>query len=896
MTKRILWLLLILISTETYAQNLKQIVLDELYDGTMEEVLQKISLQKKVIFTYESERLKRIKINDRPMSQPLDEFLNYYCNSNRLKFFQSADSAIHIVDKWEKTDNKKLETKKHTGTSPTRLDFTITGKIFDKYSHETLPYVNIFLPEAAMGTNTNIDGFFTLFKVPNDTLMMEVKYIGYKPMKIFLTPQTEITNMEIILQPEDIQIQEVVITDEKQDILQTNHQVSMLKLTPLKLNTLPNLGEKDIFRSFQLMPGISAANENSAGLYVRGGTPDQSLVQYDGFTVYNVEHLFGFYSAFNSNAIKDVQLFKGGFDAKYGGRLASVVEITGKEGNRNEFNFFSDISMMSVNSLIEFPLGKKITAVFSGRRSWKSSVYQKIFDQFSSQNKSANLPEKSQYGMGGNQTNSISSYFYDVNAKLVFRPSENENIALSIYSGKDYLDNSIQPPAMGGRRGGFTNMNLESNDLTDWGNTGASFRWSKNWNKKFYSNFLLGYSNYYSNRDRTTSGSYTDTAGNIQQIKRGLLENNQLYDYTAKIDFEYKFIPNNALEFGFQSINNLINYTFSQSDTTDLINRTSNGNTYSSYIQDRIKLFKDHFELSAGVRANYFTPTGNYYLEPRMNTSINITKKLKIKGSIGKYYQFAKRVIREDIMQGSRDFWVLADNDKLPVASSFQYIAGIAYEMNNYLIDIEGYYKTLDNLSEYSVRTVPVSRTIQYEENYQTGTGVSRGIDFLIQKKYGNYTGWIAYTIGEVSNHYDYYGNYDFYASNDVRHEFKFVNTYKYKNFDFSASWIYASGKPYTAPEGGYQLTLLDKTTADYINVSAKNGLRFPDYKRLDLSATFNFGISKLPCSLSLSVFNVFNTKNIWYKEFEIVENEIIETPVYYLGTTLNLNFTIKLH
>lgn len=199
-------------------------------------------------------------------------------------------------------------------------------------------------------------------------------------------------------------------------------------------------------------------------------------------------------------------------------------------------------------------------------------------------------------------------------------------------------------------------------------------------------------------------------------------------------------------------------------------------------------------------------------------------------------------------------------------------------------------------MTEYSLRLESSRGGINYNENFFTGTGIAKGVDFLAQKKYGKLSGWIGYTISQVTSNIPEFGDYDFYASNDVTHEFKSVLMYKWRNWDIGATWIYATGRPYTAPEGGYELTLLDGTTADYINVSVKNGNRLPDYHRLDFSATLNFKLGgKSPASLEFSLFNVYNRANVWYKEYEIIENEVVETPVYYLGLTPNISFSVKL-
>ena len=256
------------------------------------------------------------------------------------------------------------------------------------------------------------------------------------------------------------------------------------------MNLLPSLGEKDIFRTFQLMPGISAANENSSGLYVRGGTPDQSLVLYDGITIYNVEHLFGFFSAFNSNAIKDIQLYKGGFDAKHGGRLSSVVEITGRDGSPNKFGAMADISLMSANLYMELPLGNKITFLAAGRRSWQSPFYNAIYNKTTG-NKTSQVGDKPD-GMGmpdGDNKTNFKAYFYDLNAKLTYKPTSRDIISVSFYNGKDDLDNSFQPEFAYGSK----YISIDNVDKTEWGNTGVAGKWSHNCSRKLYSNLLISY-------------------------------------------------------------------------------------------------------------------------------------------------------------------------------------------------------------------------------------------------------------------------------------------------------------------------------------------------------------------------------------------------------------------
>jgi len=855
----------------------------------LDAAIENISETYHIKFNYDQDQLRKISYTGHP-NQALNTFLDGVCRKNKLKYFEAKDHTIWIVDKWFETGQETIQEEKTFVGAPTKNNFSISGQIVDESSLESLPFVAVTVKGTNKGTVSNVDGYFTLLDVPTDTSTIAISYIGYQKKELFLSPQSITKNIIITLQQESLLLNEVSITAERQGILQiSKQQASVYKMSPLKLQGLPNLGEKDILRSFQLMPGISAANENSSGLYVRGGTPDQVLVLYDGFTVYNVEHMFGFFSAFNSNAIKDVQLFKGGFDAKYGGRLASVVEITGKDGNQRGFNMAADVSMLSVNGFIELPIGNKITATLSGRRSWKSPLYDKIFDQYTDDNS-----DETQTGFRlGGGTQQTSSFFYDMNAKVTYKPTTKDRIAFSFYNGKDELDNSLTPNTTG-KFGG--SLSVESVDLTSWGNTGASLKWSRQFNDYFFMNTLVSYSNYYSLRDKSTNGSFVRPDGSSNNFSRGLTEDNNLLDYTAKVDFEYQLNKNNHLEFGLQAIHNDINYTFINADTLTVIDRNTKGQTYTTYLQDKLSLFNGKLTITPGLRYNYFTETAKSYWEPRLISVFNINDRWRIKASYGDYYQFASRVVREDVTGGSRDFWVLADDDQLPVSSSKQFILGAAYETPNYLFDVEGFYKDMNNITEYSLRIQTDRTGIDYSENFFSGYGTARGIDFLIQKKYGNFTGWAAYTWSQVIHHINAYGDYDFFAAHDVTHELKLVGIYKWRNWDFGATWIFATGKPYTSPEGGYELTLLDGTTEDFINVSVKNGNRLPDYHRLDLSANYNFTIGKKsPASIGFSIFNAYNRANVWYNEYEIIDNEVIETPVYFLNFTPNLSFSIKL-
>lgn len=870
-------------------------------DKALDLVLLDLKINYKIEFEYDPELVKGKRISTYFGKTTLENGLSLILSGTGLWYQIESPRKVLII----KNEQEAVLTT--SAAAPTRKDFNLKGVIKDKNSGETLPFANILVKGTTIGATSNVDGFFTLFNVPNDTTVLDVSYIGYRNLQFRLHPDMDIENIQVQMVDFGVQLAEIVVQAAKEEqLIQAAKGISQVSISPAALATLPSFGEKDIFRSLQLLPGISGTNESSSGLYVRGGTPDQNLILFDGFTVYHVDHLFGFFSAFNSNAIKDVQLYKGGFDARFGGRLSSVVELTGKDGNTERFNMGLGLSLLSYNGYAEAPFAKgKGSFLVAGRRSFQSKFYSNLFDAFTESNQADAPPGPGGGGFGGGrfgqQEVKPNSYFYDLNAKVTYRTSPDDVISLSFFNGQDNLDNSrnTDNSSFGGRFGGNLNFNFQSNntDLTNWGNWGTSAKWSHRWSDRFYTNANLSYSNYYSERDRRNSTTI-DRGDSTMVRTNGNYEYNDLKDITFKLDNEWKISPQNQLTFGLQSTHQNIQYAYTQNDTISVLDRKDNGMTSVVYLEDR-HTFADKLILKGGVRVSHYSLTNQLYFEPRANLNFLLTNKLKLKAAWGKYYQFATRIVREDIQQGSRDFWLLANDETVPISSAYHYIGGISYETSSLLFDVEAYYKTLDGLSEYTTRFVPMgfgpNRSLNYEEFFYTGTGVAKGIEFLAQKKIGKFTGWVGYTLGEVKYDFEAFGDAPFYANQDQTHELKIIGNYKLNRWTFGATFIYATGKPYTAPTGYYQVPLLDGTMADFFEVSNKNGLRLPDYHRFDLSGTFNFNIGASKASAGLSIFNLYNRSNVWYKEYEVIEGELLETNVSLLDFTPSLFFTWSL-
>ncbi len=790
----------------------------------------------------------------------------------------------------------------------------IKGYVRDTETNEALPFANVLLKGTSLGAATNTDGYFVIVNAPVGKCTLQVKYIG------FATKEVEIENgigedktIDIEMERVVIELDGITVEGEVQTV-DVSENVSQVVMAPQELLVLPNIGEVDIFRSLQLLPGISGVSDGSSGLYVRGGTPDQNLILFDGMTIYHVDHFFGMFSAFNADAIKDIRVYKGGYPAEFGGRISSVVNLTGKTGDAYDTRYGAGINLLSANGTLEFPLSDKGTFLFSARRSYtdivKSSLYNSLFD-FMTGDQNSSQPNFNVGGMnmnrpGGRGGRNIAMvdenpdfYFYDINTKVTLNPTTKDILTFSLYRGKDNLDQSQE---LGGSQFGFRGQGGSSffanegltrlrEEYTTWGNTGISAKWSRKIHDRFYSNFLISYSSYFSTYDRnqgfTTDPTATDDSLNFFRGNRSASEeDNEVEDFTVRLDNELHLTSAHDLKIGLGLSSFNSNYLATMNDSINLVSRGAEANQGFLYIQDLWEI-TPVCELTVGVRGNYYSKTGSSYLEPRAALIYYLTENVKLKGAWGQYHQFINRITNENVLEGSRDFWILADEELQPNFAE-HYIGGVSYENSDYLFDVEGYYNDLNNLVEYTRRVVrrnvlDLSRT----RGFFQGTGLAKGLEFLLQKKTGKLTGWLGYSLAKVE--YDFpelNSGEPFPATHDRTHEINFVGIYSIGNWDLSATWVYATGKPYTAPESQYYIELLDGNSQSYIHVSDKNTYRLPAYHRLDASISRSFYTDSNKFVLGFSIFNLYNNKNIWYRQYDLDTQPITVTDVKMLGAT----------
>ena len=815
-----------------------------------------------------------------------------------------------------------LELNAQTGRPNGRL----TGRITME-DGTPLPGVAVTISHTLYRASTDTLGTYRFDSIPQGMITLIASLDGFEEKEKTVVVQANklvVVNFKLELAPES---HEATVMAELPLMSTSDEKVSEVIITPSQIETLPSLGEKDIFRALQLLPGISGSQESSSGLYVRGGTPDQNLIMYDGFTVYHVDHLFGYFSAFNMEAVREVRLSKGGYESKYGGRLSSIMELTGKPSSGQTVHGSGGLSLLSLNGLVEAPLWDKGSFVLAGRRSFQTPLYNSILGLVSENNTAqGNFRGRGGGGMGKMMGETQpTSYFYDINSKLTFRPSSKDLTFISFYNGLDNMDNSrVQGfPSFAAERfaesGIQVSGSIDVSDLRKWGNTGFSANWTRRWSDTFQSHLLIGYSQYLNQVDTSRNSELEFTSEDPdweppeffknRGFSRGTIEDNDLADMTFRWDNSLHLHASNQMEFGFQATRNKVEYSYDVEGLTteedeesstaprpflSILNRSDSGTQYSGYLQDRWTIL-GRFTLTPGLRYTYFDMTGDSFTEPRLAVSLSLTDRIRLKGAWGQYSQIINNIVREDAQQGNRDFWVLSDGATIPYGKATHYILGISYETQTFLFDVEAYYKDLSGLTEYALRFTPSQEDIDYDQFFYSGTGEARGLEFLVQKKFGSYTGWISYTLSRVEHFFPELEADPFPALHDQTHEFKLVSSYDLRNWTFSGTWIYSTGRPYTEPVGVEEEEILDgQRTIERVMMGEKNGARLPAYHRLDLSASYRFRLAGSQSILGASIFNVYDRKNIWYREFDVVEGEIFENNILYMGMTFNLYLTLR--
>lgn len=762
-----------------------------------------------------------------------------------------------------------------TALTTSAQKFTISGTLKDATNGEDLYGGMIKVKELTnVGAISNAYGFFSL-TLEKGTYTLIFRSTGFESKETVVELNKDIELKVELDIPKDVQnIEEVEVKAQKENENITGSGMDVTRLDPKDIETIPVLfGEKDIMKTLQLTPGVKGAGEGNAGFFVRGGGADQNLILLDEANVYNASHLLGFFSVFNSDAIKDVSLYKSGIPAEYGGRASSVMDVKMRDGNKKKFGMSGGIGLISSRLTVEAPIVKdKGSFIVSGRRSYA--------DLFLKLSKDTSI----------NQTQ---LFFYDLNAKANYRLGDKDRIFLSGYFGRDVL--GINDAF------GF-----------NWGNATGTIRWNHLFSNKLFSNTSIAYSDF-------------DYGFNVGSGEDGFGISSSINDINFKQDFDYFLNSNNKMKFGV----NAIYHTFKpgelsggNSSFNPIVLDTRYGLEAAAYIQNDMKI-GSRWSLMYGLRYSAFNLMGDGTayefdgngvltnsteysrgesialhrgLEPRFSMSYILSENNSIKLGYNRNLQYLHRVTNSTTSSPT-DIWVPSSNNVLPQLAD-QIAIGYYQNFNKNMFSFTGevYYKALQNQIDYRTGASNFLNEL-IEGEFVYGKGRSYGLELQLQKKKGKFTGWLSYTLSRALRTFDAIDNgREFSARQDRIHDISLVTMYNLtERVALSAAWIYYTGDAVTFPSGKYEL---NGTVIPYY--TERNGYRMPDYHRLDLGATFYFKErEKFEHNLNVSIYNAYNRENAYTITFQEAENdptqtEAVQTTLFKIIPSITYNFNFK--
>ncbi|MCG8373353.1 MAG: TonB-dependent receptor, partial [Balneolales bacterium] len=740
-------------------------------------------------------------------------------------------------------------------------EYTINGFIKDKTTGEILIGANVFNIKKQNGTASNNFGFYS-YTTQEDSIILSVSYIGYATelIALYLNKNIEL-NIELI--PGDI-LGEIVVTGEQN--IEEVTQMSRVSVPVQQIKSMPRLlGEVDVMKALQMIPGVQSGAEGTSGLYVRGGGPDQNLILLDGVPVYNASHLFGFFSVFNADAINNVDLIKGGFPARYGGRLSSVIDISLKEGNTEKIKGEGSIGIISSKLTVDGPIDDRTTFLVSGRRTYIDLLTRPIIRAES----------------GGDDV--AGYYFYDLNAKINHRFSNKDRVYLSTYLGNDKAYSRSKEenrfPEMDNEGQVYSVDREQEQDFElKWGNITTALRWNHVYSPRMFGNVTLTYSRYLFDVHENIY-EYEARPDSVFEEDSRLRYFSGINDLGAKVDFQFNPNPNHSIRYGGSFTIHEFNpgalaYNSNIESDTTLGQDRVNANEFFIYAEDDFKI-GEVLSLNIGLHASGFTVENEFYnsLEPRLAFNYRLPFEFSLKGSYTRMTQYIHLLTNSGIGLPT-DLWVPSTNEVEPQVA-YQYALGIAKNYEDLEVTLEGYYKSMDNLIEYEEGATYLSLEENWQDKVVFGKGESYGVELFLQKKKGEWNGWLGYTLSWNFREFDdvNFGE-KFPYRYDRRHDVSLVLIHSPKSgVEYSMGWVYGTGNSVSVPVSQYPGERdnpwgLEFITLDYYD--GRNGFRMPAYHRLDLNASWTKPKKWGERTWSIGAYNAYNRKNPFY--LDIVE------------------------
>lgn len=755
---------------------------------------------------------------------------------------------------------------------------TVSGTITDAKTGETLIGATVVDTRSGKGTVTNVYGHFSL-TLRRDSVDLKVTYVGYEPQFFqFRLDKNREINVKL---SSSVTLDEVVITAERTGDTRSS-QMSAVVVPVEKLKAVPVMfGEADLIKALQLMPGVQSGSEGNSGMYVRGGGPDENLFLLDGVPLYNVSHMGGFFSAFNTDAIKNVTLYKGSFPARFGGRLSSVLNVTQNNGNDKEIHGNLSIGLISAKFNLEGPLVKeKTTFSLSARRTYAELF---IIPAVMWLNDLGEEEKPAAPTVASNAKFDAGYWFYDINAKITHKFSDKSRLYGSFYMGEDKIHGNIN-----------TVTSLEENmDLgfaNKWGNLVGALRWNYELTPQLFMNLALNYTQY--KNDIVGTVKKNDSPGDLNASTMEGTYRSGIKEATLRADFDYTPAPEHNAKFGASftrhwftpevadgSINYYdsiqMNHAF-QFDSS-IFSGVIPANEMVAYAEDDWAI-TEALKVNYGLHLSAFRVKNSFYtaLQPRLSGRMMLSDDLSVKVGYARMRQYVHLLSTTSVTLPT-DLWVPVTDRVRPMVSD-QVAGGVSYSRSGIAdFSVEVYYKHMDNLIEYKDGATFFGSSENWENLVYSGEGWSYGVELLVQREVGNLTGWVGYTWSRTMHLFDRPGQVlnegrAFPAKYDRRHDLSVVFSYKFSDrFDISATWVFSTGNAASLATQSYPVAQEDPddydlggagqgTSVNYIE--GRNNYRMPNYHRLDLGANFHRKFKRAHRTISVSIYNVYNRQN----------------------------------
>jgi len=758
--------------------------------------------------------------------------------------------------------------------------YTISGVLKEKSSGETLIGGSVYDVNTNIGVATNVYGFYSL-TLPEGKHTIAFSFVGYETVvkEIVLNGDME---MNISLGG-SIALEEVVVSANSAQKKVERTQMSITNINVEQIKALPAfLGEADVIKTIQLLPGVQSGSEGSSGLYVRGGGPDQNLMLLDGVPVYNANHLFGFFSVFNPDAVHHVDLYKGGFPARFGGRLSSVIDIRMKEGNQKKFAGSFSIGLISSKFNLEGPIIKD-------RTSFNISARRTYIDLLAKPFMSTN--------------NDFGYYFYDLNAKINHKFTDKSRLFLSLYMGSDVGGGDNKSDDTYDNNGSISRNKSKTKQDLSWGNITAALRWNYVITNKLFSNTTVTYSrynfgigfessesNYYNNPTYPGDNTNIETTSSFNY-------NSGIYDFAYKLDLDYSPNPNHSIKFGgaytyhsfvpgenkykSKEVNHIYEDRNQEIDTL-MGNNNIYTHEFSAYVEDDMKIF-ENLNANVGLHYSLFNVQGTTYhsLEPRLGLRYLVDENFSLKAAYSKMQQYVHLLSNSGISMPT-DLW-LPVTKRIKPMNSTQYAVGAAYDLQNgFDLSVECFYKDMNNIIAYKDGTTFFAYDKKWEDMVEMGKGWSYGAEFQLNKTIGKTTGWIGYTLAWSNRKFPTINSgKEFPARYDRRHDVSVVVTHKpSKNIDFGMTWVYGTGNAVTMATRSMRVDLnrgiesVIDNGKDVPIPEGRNNYRVPSYHRMDFSVNFHKKKKHGVRTWNISVYNLYNRANPFYLYFDSNKGE----------------------